>query len=50
MFLCLFSVTVESTGALSPDVLVSEAIKILFDKCKHFIAELDAVADEAEGD
>ncbi|XP_012874639.1 PREDICTED: DNA-directed RNA polymerases I and III subunit RPAC1 isoform X2 [Dipodomys ordii] len=35
--------SVESTGVLPPDVLVSEAIKILMAKCRRFLDELDAV-------
>jgi len=36
-------VSVESTGVLPPDVLVSEAIKVLMGKCQRFLDELDAV-------
>lgn len=35
--------SVESTGVLPPDVLVSEAIKILMGKCRRFLDELDKV-------
>uniref|UniRef100_A0A8C5URB7 DNA-directed RNA polymerases I and III subunit RPAC1 n=1 Tax=Microcebus murinus TaxID=30608 RepID=A0A8C5URB7_MICMU len=35
--------SVESTGVLPPDVLVSEAIKILMGKCRRFLDELEAV-------
>ncbi|XP_069420687.1 DNA-directed RNA polymerases I and III subunit RPAC1 isoform X2 [Ovis canadensis] len=35
--------SVESTGVLPPDVLVSEAIKVLMGKCQRFLDELDAV-------
>uniref|UniRef100_A0A8B9SYB6 RNA polymerase I and III subunit C n=1 Tax=Anas platyrhynchos TaxID=8839 RepID=A0A8B9SYB6_ANAPL len=38
--------SVESTGILPPDVLVSEAIKILMGKCQRFLNELDAVPME----
>lgn len=38
-----FPVSVESTGVLPPDVLVSEAIKVLMGKCQRFLDELDAV-------
>uniref|UniRef100_A0A8D2NCT8 DNA-directed RNA polymerases I and III subunit RPAC1 n=1 Tax=Zonotrichia albicollis TaxID=44394 RepID=A0A8D2NCT8_ZONAL len=38
--------SVESTGILPPDVLVSEAIKILMGKCQRFLNELDSVAME----
>lgn len=43
---CLSAVSVESTGILPPDVLVSEAIKILMGKCQRFLNELDAVPME----
>ena len=39
--LFVVSVSVESTGALAPDVLVTEAIQVLMAKCKHFLSELD---------
>ena len=32
----------ESTGALHPDVLVCEAIKVLIGKCRHFLSELES--------
>ncbi|XP_003215970.3 DNA-directed RNA polymerases I and III subunit RPAC1 [Anolis carolinensis] len=35
--------SVESTGVLPPDVLVSEAIKILIGKCQHFLEELKSI-------
>uniref|UniRef100_A0A8C8WA94 DNA-directed RNA polymerases I and III subunit RPAC1 n=3 Tax=Felidae TaxID=9681 RepID=A0A8C8WA94_PANLE len=35
--------SVESTGVLPPEVLVSEAIKVLMGKCQRFLDELDAV-------
>uniref|UniRef100_UPI00358EB4B9 DNA-directed RNA polymerases I and III subunit RPAC1 isoform X1 n=1 Tax=Myxine glutinosa TaxID=7769 RepID=UPI00358EB4B9 len=41
-----FIFLVESTGALSPAILVAEAVKILMGKCRRFIAVLDA--DESE--
>lgn len=37
-----FIFSVESTGALHPDVLVCEAIKVLIGKCRHFLSELDS--------
>uniref|UniRef100_A0A8C2TGM0 DNA-directed RNA polymerases I and III subunit RPAC1 n=2 Tax=Coturnix japonica TaxID=93934 RepID=A0A8C2TGM0_COTJA len=40
--------SVESTGILPPDVLVTEAIKILMGKCQRFLNELDAVPMEHE--
>ena len=36
-----FIFTVESTGALSPETLVLQAIDILSDKCDTFLNELD---------
>ncbi|XP_056148010.1 DNA-directed RNA polymerases I and III subunit RPAC1 isoform X2 [Lampris incognitus] len=36
-----FIFTVESTGILTPDVLVTEAIKVLMAKCQRFMNELD---------
>ncbi|RUS84277.1 hypothetical protein EGW08_007970 [Elysia chlorotica] len=38
-----FIFSVESTGILPPDVLVSEAIKTLMGKCQKFLHELDSV-------
>ncbi|XP_060711617.1 DNA-directed RNA polymerases I and III subunit RPAC1 [Hemiscyllium ocellatum] len=38
--------SVESTGILLPDVLVSEALKVLMTKCRKFLNELDAVQVE----
>ena len=38
----VFSVSIESTGALQPDVLMTEAIKVLIGKCRRFIQEIDA--------
>ncbi|KAK7255364.1 hypothetical protein RIF29_28773 [Crotalaria pallida] len=35
-----FIFTIESTGALPPEVLFTEAVKILEDKCERVIAEL----------
>ncbi|XP_066282572.1 DNA-directed RNA polymerases I and III subunit RPAC1-like isoform X2 [Branchiostoma lanceolatum] len=40
-----FIFSVESTGALAPDVLVCEATKVLMGKCRKFLSELDVVAD-----
>ncbi|XP_068684097.1 DNA-directed RNA polymerases I and III subunit RPAC1-like isoform X2 [Montipora capricornis] len=37
-----FIFSVESTGALSPDVLVCESLKVLVEKCRHFLSELDS--------
>uniref|UniRef100_A0A3B4UTN7 DNA-directed RNA polymerases I and III subunit RPAC1 n=1 Tax=Seriola dumerili TaxID=41447 RepID=A0A3B4UTN7_SERDU len=37
-----FIFTVESTGILAPDVLVTEAIKVLMAKCQRFLSELDS--------
>eukprot|EP00268_Persea_americana_P032351 TRINITY_DN31800_c0_g1_i1.p1 TRINITY_DN31800_c0_g1~~TRINITY_DN31800_c0_g1_i1.p1 ORF type:complete len:109 (+),score=26.61 TRINITY_DN31800_c0_g1_i1:290-616(+) len=35
-----FIFTIESTGALPPEVLFTEAVKILEEKCERIIAEL----------
>ncbi|XP_072912284.1 DNA-directed RNA polymerases I and III subunit RPAC1 isoform X4 [Hemitrygon akajei] len=35
--------SVESTGILPPEVLVSEALKVLMTKCRRFLNELDTV-------
>lgn len=40
VYVCI--VSVESTGILPPDMLVSEAINVLLAKCQRFINELDA--------
>lgn len=38
---CFYStVTIESTGALPPEVLFTEAVKILESKCERVISEL----------
>ena len=36
-------VSVESTGALAPNVLMEEAVKILMGKCAAFLKELTEV-------
>ncbi|XP_074501718.1 DNA-directed RNA polymerases I and III subunit RPAC1 [Sebastes fasciatus] len=41
-----FIFTVESTGILPPDVLVTEAIKVLMTKCQRFLNELDSTVME----
>ncbi|KAJ8418319.1 hypothetical protein AAFF_G00140280 [Aldrovandia affinis] len=41
-----FIFSVESTGILAPDVLVSEAIKVLMSKCQRFLGELDSAEME----
>ncbi|XP_064600500.1 DNA-directed RNA polymerases I and III subunit RPAC1-like [Liolophura sinensis] len=35
-----FIFSVESTGALAPDVLVKEAVQVLMKKCRSFLSEL----------
>lgn len=40
--LFLFAVTVESVGAMTPDVIFKEAVKILKDKCMSLLEELNA--------
>lgn len=42
----LLSVSIESTGGLSPNVLMSEAIKILMTKCRTFLEELESAVDK----
>lgn len=37
----VFLVTIESVGALPPDVLFIEAIKVLKQKCRTFLQELN---------
>jgi len=39
----LFPVTIESTGALPPDVLFIEAVKVLKLKCRTFLDELNCL-------
>ncbi|XP_064412680.1 DNA-directed RNA polymerases I and III subunit RPAC1 isoform X2 [Latimeria chalumnae] len=41
-----FIFSVESTGILHPDVLMTEAIKVLMAKCQRFINELEVVPME----
>ncbi|KAJ8359586.1 hypothetical protein SKAU_G00161110 [Synaphobranchus kaupii] len=41
-----FIFSVESTGILAPEVLVSEAIKVLVAKCQKFLGELDSAEME----
>ncbi|KAL0964413.1 hypothetical protein UPYG_G00323510 [Umbra pygmaea] len=41
-----FIFSVESTGILPPDVLVTEAIKVLMTKCRRFLNELDSTEME----
>jgi len=40
VLLLVWPVTIESTGAIPPDVLFTEAVKILEDKCDRVITEL----------
>lgn len=42
LMLLFLPVTVESTGVLPPDVLVTEAINVLMNKCQKFLNELDS--------
>nr|XP_057934406.1 DNA-directed RNA polymerases I and III subunit RPAC1 isoform X2 [Doryrhamphus excisus] len=37
-----FIFSVESTGILTPNLLVTEAIKVLMAKCRRFLSELDS--------
>lgn len=41
-----FIFSVESTGILPPDVVVTEAIKVLMSKCRRFLNELDSTEME----
>lgn len=41
MYFMLFTVTIESVGALPSAILFTEAVKILKSKCKTFIEELE---------
>ncbi|XP_049457199.1 DNA-directed RNA polymerases I and III subunit RPAC1 isoform X1 [Epinephelus fuscoguttatus] len=43
-----FIFTVESTGILPPDVLVTEAVKVLMAKCQRFLNELDSTDMEVK--
>ena len=45
---CCSVVSVESTGALPPDVLVQEALKILKQKCAYFLTELDQMTQSMD--
>ena len=42
----LSSVSVESTGALPPHVLVEEAVKVLMNKCTQFLTELNHITGQ----
>jgi len=37
---CICVVSIESTGALAPNILMEEAVKILKGKCEAFLKEL----------
>ncbi len=39
-------VSVESSGALPPDTLMVEAIKVLREKCTHFLDELNELTGQ----
>ncbi|XP_072172722.1 DNA-directed RNA polymerases I and III subunit RPAC1-like [Diadema setosum] len=43
-----FIFSVESTGALTPDVLVSEAINVLKSKCKTFLSDQETIRQGEE--
>ena len=45
MCVCTCVVSIESTGALAPDVLMEEAVKILKGKCEAFLKELSELTD-----
>ncbi len=42
-------VSVESTGILPADVLVTEAIKVLISKCQKFLTELECGRNGLDG-
>lgn len=42
----IISVSVESTGVLTPDVLVCEAVQVLMKKCRTFLTELKENTDK----
>lgn len=42
MIFFFFPVTVESTGILPPDVLVTEAIQVLMAKCQTLLSEMNS--------
>lgn len=42
-FKLFFSVNIESAGALRPEVIFIEAVRVLKNKCRLFIEELDRV-------
>ena len=48
----LISVSIESTGVMPPELIMTEGFKILNKKCEHFLQELDdyerRVAEEKE--
>jgi len=44
-----FIFSVESTGILPPDVLVSEAIKVMMGKCQRFLHELEEKTGKDKG-
>lgn len=39
---CFVPVTIESVGAMAPDVIFKEAVKIIKDKCVSLLEELNA--------
>lgn len=43
-FYYILPVTVESLGALPPNVLFMEAVKVLKGKCRSFLEELDTIS------
>lgn len=46
VFVPMIVVSVESTGALPPDVLVEEAIQVLISKCQFFLTQLDKLTGQ----
>lgn len=41
IFCFIFSVTIESLGAMPPDALFRESIRVLKGKCRKFLAEIN---------
>jgi DNA-directed RNA polymerase I and III subunit RPAC1 len=40
-YIFLLAVTIESVGAMSPDALFVESLKVLMGKCRKFLAEIN---------
>ena len=46
----ILSVSVESTGVLPPETLVTESIKVLMAKCRTFLTELSELSESSGKD